>query len=314
MNSTPTYRRGRRIYIPGEKKQLFPCCNNYFIAILLYVIIPPLIFYKTEQYRFQVYSSLAEIIDMDTIELSSLRPPSTQKEQKEHQQNEEEQTRPATNSIVHGIPTYIQSSTSDPSMNIHIPHSLQLTRNTEYCQWEEIRGESCQTCTRTINENETETYDCNCIETFDYIKGWKNYRINSLFFDQPAKHHNPQRDPMPRKVFVSNDVRMEFGRHRHRHRRRQPHNSHSREDESLDQNQQPEQQSTPFVASLSPTMIERNGIRGCKSRTIKWVKGGIPPLPSTFWHKMTTWIPDNTRYEDSYHLYHHHQHQHHHHQ
>lgn len=33
--------------------------------------------------------------------------------------------------------------------------------------------------------------------TYVYTIGWRNHRIVSLFYDQPAAHHNPQRDPFP---------------------------------------------------------------------------------------------------------------------
>jgi hypothetical protein len=50
--------------------------------------------------------------------------------------------------------------------------------------------------------------DCNCVRTYHYVKGWHGHRINSLLFDQPAAHHNPQRDPYPAADFYSQDAKI----------------------------------------------------------------------------------------------------------
>ncbi len=50
--------------------------------------------------------------------------------------------------------------------------------------------------------------DCNCVRTYHYIKGWHTHRINSLLFDQPGAHHNPQRDPYPATDFYSTDAKI----------------------------------------------------------------------------------------------------------
>ena len=69
-----------------------------------------------------------------------------------------------------------------------------MNRNTEYCQWTETR-----TCNRECDQecdDNNNCHDTNCVETctYDYYKGWRNTRVNSLLFDQPAGHWNPQRD------------------------------------------------------------------------------------------------------------------------
>ena len=43
----------------------------------------------------------------------------------------------------------------------------------------------------------TESYDCNCRDTYEYVKAWRSHRILSIGFDQPGNHHNPMRDPFP---------------------------------------------------------------------------------------------------------------------
>jgi hypothetical protein len=39
-----------------------------------------------------------------------------------------------------------------------------------------------------------------------YIKGWTSSRTNSLLFDQPGAHHNPQRDPFPSEQWTAQDA------------------------------------------------------------------------------------------------------------
>lgn len=314
MRSGATYRRGRRVYTPGERRS--SSCDKFvsFLFTFLLITIPPLTIYFTEQQRYNVFSSLAETIDKDIHDLSSSSPSSSSPYLPPSSSNEGLTT---NETVVHGKPTKISATTIDPEMGIQIHDSLYLSRNTEYCQWEEIKSESCQTCSRTKHkknpetgndESYTETYDCNCVTTFDYIKSWKSYKINSLFFDQPAAHHNPQRDPFPRKEFVSNDAVMEFhrnttaGNHFNEHKRKQQQEKEQIPFHHENMNKIHDEMDVPkpltLIARLAPSMIQ-NGIRGATTRGIKWVHGGIPPIPS-FW---TRWIPDRTRYEDSYHLF-----------
>eukprot|EP00820_Chromera_velia_P021756 Cvel_30301.t1-p1 / transcript=Cvel_30301.t1 / gene=Cvel_30301 / organism=Chromera_velia_CCMP2878 / gene_product=hypothetical protein / transcript_product=hypothetical protein / location=Cvel_scaffold4297:8430-9772(+) / protein_length=326 / sequence_SO=supercontig / SO=protein_coding / is_pseudo=false len=94
----------------------------------------------------------------------------------------------------------VEASASDPDFGVEVPGALKVHRKTEYCQWEEIRSESC-----TKNDDEdTET----CVTSYSYVKAWRSYRINSLLFDQPGAHHNPQRDPFPSTYFPSQNAKI----------------------------------------------------------------------------------------------------------
>jgi len=76
---------------------------------------------------------------------------------------------------------------TDPAFNVKVPGAVTLSRNVEYCQWQEHVHE------RTVKTGEhTERVE----RTYTYTKGWRPYLVNSLFFDQPAAHHNPQRQPV----------------------------------------------------------------------------------------------------------------------
>mmetsp|Transcript_1115 Transcript_1115/g.1367 ORF Transcript_1115/g.1367 Transcript_1115/m.1367 type:complete len:423 (-) Transcript_1115:41-1309(-) len=79
------------------------------------------------------------------------------------------------------------STNADPDFQLAVPNSLKMKRETEYCQWFEHYTE-----TRTKHGDEEEV-----VRTYHYTKGWSPHRIPSLFFDQPFRYNNPQRDPFP---------------------------------------------------------------------------------------------------------------------
>eukprot|EP00939_MAST-03C_sp_MAST-3C-sp1_P000188 g188.t1 len=112
--------------------------------------------------------------------------------------------------VAHMVGKY-EGNTEDYDFGLDITHSVSLARHTEYCQWSQFTTQECETCTRTNDEGDSEDYDCNCYETYHYVKQWRDHRINSLLFDQPANHHNPQRDPFPsRKLYSVNMVLNDF--------------------------------------------------------------------------------------------------------
>jgi len=80
-----------------------------------------------------------------------------------------------------------QHTVYDPIFNVNIPGAVTLDRRVEYCQWQEHVFERTE---KTENGNER------VYRTYTYTKGWHSHPINSLFFDQPAAHHNPQRQPV----------------------------------------------------------------------------------------------------------------------
>ena len=89
----------------------------------------------------------------------------------------------------------ISGTVGDAAFGVELDKALKIQRYTEYCQWQESSVDRCEKCTRSkTKDGKTyqETYDCNCVREFVYVKGWRNHRINSLLFDQPAAHHNPQ--------------------------------------------------------------------------------------------------------------------------
>jgi len=80
-----------------------------------------------------------------------------------------------------------ERSVHDPYFNLNVPGAVSLRRNVQYCQWQEHVHE------RTHKTGEhTERVE----RTYTYTKTWRPYLVNSLFFDQPAAHHNPQRQPV----------------------------------------------------------------------------------------------------------------------
>ena len=77
----------------------------------------------------------------------------------------------------------------DPAFQLTVPGAVTLERRVEYCQWQEHVHERTE---RTSDNSDTERV----VRTYTYTKGWTSSPVNSLFFDQPAAHFNPQRRPV----------------------------------------------------------------------------------------------------------------------
>mmetsp|Transcript_13002 Transcript_13002/g.19434 ORF Transcript_13002/g.19434 Transcript_13002/m.19434 type:complete len:540 (+) Transcript_13002:1496-3115(+) len=269
MNTIPTFRRGRT-YVqvgPNDKRGISGFCSVIFIILLL--TVPPIFLLASERSRHTRYITLSDALNSDVIELN----------QKSIDESDLHSIPPGT--LVHGTSTHIETLASDHEMNIGIPGALTLHRNTEYCQWQEIQSQDCQTCKRTVKARDgstkEESYQCNCITTYNYIKGWKNRKIDSFLFNQPGAHHNPQRDPMPSTTFVGEDVTLEFDG-----------------DVCNDDNDKSHSNPTsPSVSTkLDPTMLS-NGVRNQPWRNVDFVPQGKAPPPSFF----SRYFSDRTRYE-----------------
>ena len=245
--------------------------------------------------------------------------------------------------LVHGTSDEIDALSSDASMGVSIPGSLTLRRNTEYCQWQELQRQDCQTCTRTVRAKDgstkEESYKCNCVTRYDYVKAWRSRRINSMLFDQvrecslftlnnipfsfrlfnffqltyththngclrmksfhiniqPGAHYNPQRDPMPSRLFVA-DATLTF----HSGEGDSPNNEH---DSTTHQQQQHHQRNSrnnggsSLQTHLNPYMLS-SGIRNQAWRRVDFVPNGMAPPPSFFSRWVpASWMVRNTRYE-----------------
>ena len=269
MHSIPTYRRGRRKVTPGPKRRFDQrsCFGRSggvcgLIGTFLLVLIPLLLYIHMERERFYTYTSLMEVANSTILEL-----PIDAKAIRK---------RTRTGEIVHGSSEHIKSTVSDPVLGIQIDNALTLNRNTEYCQWREIRSESCNTCSRNVKNDdgtiETEKYECDCTTQYDYVKGWTPYLINSFLFDQPAAHYNPHRDPVPSSLFVAHDASMTFEK-----------SSHGNHNNNI----------VKTEAYLSPGLL-KSRVRGARTRNVNWVPNAIPRAPP-FWFR---WIPDRSRYEN----------------
>ena len=197
MNTMPTARRGRTYHKSGDNdsRGLGGVCSVLLVSALL--VVPPALLYASERSRHVRYEALSDVLDnADVFELnrSGHRPP------------------PGT--MVHGTSSRIEAAPSDADMAVSVPGALVLRRNAEYCQWQELQSQRCDTCTRTVKakdgSSKEESYQCDCVRQYDYVKAWRSYRIQSLIFDQPGAHHNPQRDPMPSRTFVDGDATLTF--------------------------------------------------------------------------------------------------------
>ncbi|KAL7486297.1 hypothetical protein ACHAW6_011893 [Cyclotella cf. meneghiniana] len=261
MNTMPTARRGRTYYTPGpaDKRGVGGILSVLFLLTLL--LLPPVVLLGTETARRSRYTALRDAIHTPILELNRAS-------------RRDLPTRHA--SLAHGIAHRISAVAVDPDAGVSLPGALALRRRTEYCQWSEHPSRQCRTCTRSIKaadgSSKTETYDCDCVTHYDYVKTWRDYRINSLLFDQPGAHHNPQRDPLPSRTFPADGAVLtldrEFGGEREALRVR-----------------------------LDPDMLAA-GVRYQPFRPVDFVPHGRAPSPSFFRRLLNRFFGErNTRYE-----------------
>ncbi|ORY47885.1 hypothetical protein BCR33DRAFT_764237 [Rhizoclosmatium globosum] len=92
---------------------------------------------------------------------------------------------------------------SDQSFGLDFPNAVRVKRSTEYCQWQEFTQQDSRTERDEDGNEHTVT-----TTTYYYNKGWYSYPINSFFFDQPAAHYNPQRDPYPSKTQTTSKLTL----------------------------------------------------------------------------------------------------------
>eukprot|EP00584_Thalassiosira_punctigera_P014797 CAMPEP_0172553576 /NCGR_PEP_ID=MMETSP1067-20121228/51286_1 /TAXON_ID=265564 ORGANISM="Thalassiosira punctigera, Strain Tpunct2005C2" /NCGR_SAMPLE_ID=MMETSP1067 /ASSEMBLY_ACC=CAM_ASM_000444 /LENGTH=562 /DNA_ID=CAMNT_0013341787 /DNA_START=41 /DNA_END=1729 /DNA_ORIENTATION=+ len=284
MNTMPTARKGRTYYTPGpnDRGGVGGMCSVIAVAMLL--VVPPFVLIASESSRHTRFVALSDALDSDIVELNRRHG---------HRQSEEallgDAMRPGT--LVHGTSSRIETVSTDHEMAVSIPGALTLRRNAEYCQWHESKSQRCETCTRTVDASDGSTkeerYQCNCITEYNYVKSWTNRRINSLGFDQPGAHHNPQRDPMPSATFVDDRAKLTF----------REGEGDSNYDDYDDRNQH-QQHEGGVQASLHPDMLS-NGVRGQPYRPVDFVPHGRTPPPSFFsrFFSFLGWPPRSTRYE-----------------
>ncbi|KAL7468198.1 hypothetical protein ACHAXS_008414 [Conticribra weissflogii] len=324
MNNIPTARRGRTHYQsgPNDNRGLSGICSVIFVILLF--LLPPIVFYGSEGRRHARYVTLREAMTSDIVELNRDLDGDALRALERSGGSNLEALIPVE-ALVHGTAGAIDAISTDGAMGtrlfsasadifhekysclsehqssivtqVSIPGSLTLRRNTQYCQWQELQSQHCQTCTRTVTAKDgstkEESYSCNCVTHYDYVKGWRNFRINSMLFDQPGAHHNPQRDPMPSTMFTSSDATLTF---------REGDGAIDNVNDATDrQRTTPERNPTTLQTRLNPEMLA-SGIRNQPWRRVDFVPNGRAPPPS-FLSRLfslilpTSWTIQNTRYE-----------------
>mmetsp|Transcript_130 Transcript_130/g.326 ORF Transcript_130/g.326 Transcript_130/m.326 type:complete len:579 (+) Transcript_130:89-1825(+) len=301
MNNIPTARRGRTHYQrgPNDNRGLSGICSVIFLLLLF--LLPPILFYGSEGRRHARYVTLREAISSDIVELNRDLDGDALRALERSGGSNLEALIPGE-ALVHGTAGAIDAVTTDGAMGVSIPGSLTLRRNTQYCQWQELQSQHCQTCTRTVSAKDgsakEESYSCNCVTHYDYVKGWRNFRINSILFDQPGAHHNPQRDPMPSRMFTSNDATLTF---REGDGAIDNVNDSTNQQRTAPNNNQNNRNPTSLQTQLNPTMLA-SGVRNQPWRRVDFVLNGMAPSPSFFSRLFssifpTSWTTQNTRYE-----------------
>lgn len=278
----PTARRGRTYYKQGanDSRGVNGFCSVLFIIMLL--IVPPIILLGSERSRYTRYVALSDALNSDTVELN------------DHHINYKTLQSLPPNTLLHGISTNIDTLTSDSKMSVSIPGALTLKRNAEYCQWQEVKSQRCETCTRTVEakdgSSKEETYQCNCVLEYNYIKSWRSHRINSMLFDQPGAHHNPQRDPMPSALYVGDNVKLQF-------HKGEGDDDTENQQHTTQQHHNKKKKGKSIEAKLDPNMLS-SGVRKQPYRRIEFTPNGHTPTPSFFSRLFSFFGPTRqTRYE-----------------
>lgn len=240
MGTVPVYRQGRTYHVSadeakGNAKVVTACALGIFL-----IAVPAILIGAEWQYHTDL-EAFHEVED-DVVELDHA------KRQKSPQ-------------IVHLQSTNVSVVSQDPQFGVSVDGALSLERVTEYCQWRQNEGTSCQQCPDATGSG---THDCDCTKTYSYVKDWYNQLYVSTFYDQPAKYYNPQRDPYPSTSFFATSARVTCAA------------------------------SGLSNAILGPALLTGKSIRAT-SRRVEWTLGALP-TPSYF--RSLFGIKDTKRYAE----------------
>eukprot|EP00756_Hemistasia_phaeocysticola_P035622 Hpha_TRINITY_DN16596_c4_g8::TRINITY_DN16596_c4_g8_i1::g.136153::m.136153 len=195
MSEGMTFRMGRTVHVPDnvramENKVGGVCCK--IIAYLFLLLLPVAVYYT--ELELENHRRAFRGVDGKEISMSPTA--------------NEKYFRKELGGLVHVPGSELEGNVVDGEFGLNLP-GLRLGRHTEYCQWMEHSHTRCERCPDgQDSEGKTKYKDCNCVRQYSYTKGWRSHRINSLLFDQPGAHFNPQRDPFPSRTFTSGDAKM----------------------------------------------------------------------------------------------------------
>jgi hypothetical protein len=197
MKTGFVFRHGRRVRISDEQKACENACLSYCLPILCLCGTTFLVYqlYSKEAYFVAQQGAFAEVEN----EVQML-PDAGASTLREHISS-------SGKNIMHFTGNY-SATVGDSAFNLRFDHALKIQRKTEYCQWMEHSHDDCQTCKRRGNDGKEETYSCNCVRQYTYVKMWRDHLVPSFGFDQPANHHNPMRDPFPSTAIFSGDAKV----------------------------------------------------------------------------------------------------------
>jgi hypothetical protein len=270
------------------------------IFVVAFLIAPPLLLYIFERSHYETFTALQEMIHKgitpfssnsipgDIVHLTTPIDNNNNNNNSRHGQNNRDGDG-AADTV--GASQSSQVVTSDPDMGVHVAGALSIDRQVEFCQWQQMSRQDCQTCTRTVKAKDgstsEESYECNCVTSYSYYKTWFPYLISSFMFDQPGAHHNPQRNPLPASKFYIDKplevsvVEEQYNYDDHKH--------------TQASGSKPATTSTTAKVMLPPSLFHNLQL---PKRKINWVRGGVPNPPG-FFAKLFSRIRgvDTTRYD-----------------
>lgn len=196
MSSWGTYRRGRTVRVPDWQLRAEEKCGGWVWMVLggLALVGIPMALFFAELTLVQHRGAFDEV-------------KGTQYTLPEGTAAGSAALRDAEGRLVHLPAARVDATVGDPAFSFVAP-ALRLERYAQYCQWSETSTEHCDQCPDGRDSKGKQKYKrCNCVRTYHYHLGWRSHRINSLLFNQPAAHYNPQRDPFPSDTFRSEDAK-----------------------------------------------------------------------------------------------------------
>ena len=214
ISNVPTVRKGRTRSIASPDSYDSRKCSRIIFSIFgfIFIIAGSIGLFYCNFSMVQTSDALAEIkLNGRKIDLSTGEPEAREGAGWRSMLggNHSAATQPPTDSsksAAYFVTRDIKATARDRDFNLAIPQALKMERRTEYCQWEQLFTDKCDTCQREGEDGKRESYNCNCRRDYWYIKSWKSHRIISLGFDQPAAHWNPQDDPYPSTAFFADDA------------------------------------------------------------------------------------------------------------
>ncbi|KAL9650212.1 hypothetical protein ABK040_014868 [Willaertia magna] len=191
FNSLTTTRIGKSRIISKFEKNIENQCAKFLFHLLfiLFFLSLPYYLFKTELHHYLMEESFQSILN----EIQPIIDPIYSKPLIENNGQLIYLHLPSNDYIK------LDENLLDQDFGLEFTSAFEMKRKVEYCQWIENSHDEEYT------DRDGETYT---VRTYSYTKGWVDHLIPSIFFNQPANHHNPQRNPFPNMDLIAQGIQL----------------------------------------------------------------------------------------------------------